>query len=204
MVASLSTYYPNANQEERIDLNILRLLSKAPTIAALSYKKSIGQPFIYPRNDLSYTENFLHMMFAVPAEPYVCPVRRPGAQPALDPPRRSRAELQHLDRAHGGQQPGQPLRLDRGRHQRALGPAPRWRQPEGHRDAGDDPRTAATTRSTSTWPRTRSSGFRLMGFGHRVYKNFDPRARSSRSADDVLAELGVDDPCSRSPRTSSR
>ncbi|MEM7587991.1 MAG: citrate/2-methylcitrate synthase, partial [Acidobacteriota bacterium] len=70
MVTSLATYYPNAHQEDRIDLNIVRLLSKATTIASLSYKKSIGQPFIYPRNDLSYTENFLHMMFAVPAEPY--------------------------------------------------------------------------------------------------------------------------------------
>ena len=67
MVASLSTYYPD---DQDLDLNIVRLLAKAKTIAAFSYKKSIGQPFMYPLNHLSYTENFLHMMFAVPAEPY--------------------------------------------------------------------------------------------------------------------------------------
>src|SRR5678815_825071 len=66
LVAALSSYYRN----EEVDLNIIRLLSKAKTIAAFSYKKSIGQPFIYPRNDLSYTQQFLHMMFAVPSEPY--------------------------------------------------------------------------------------------------------------------------------------
>src|SRR4029078_8489242 len=69
MVASLSAYYPEAEGGDE-PTNIVRLLSKARTIAAFSYKKSIGQPFMYPRNDLSYTENFLHMMFAVPAEPY--------------------------------------------------------------------------------------------------------------------------------------
>ena len=67
MVASLSAYYPE--RRRACDLNIVRLLAKAATIAAFSYKKSIGQPFIYPRNDLSYCANFLHMMFAVPAEP---------------------------------------------------------------------------------------------------------------------------------------
>ncbi|MGZ8869188.1 MAG: citrate/2-methylcitrate synthase, partial [Thermoanaerobaculia bacterium] len=68
MVASLSAYYPDTEVRET---NILRLLAKLPTIAAFSYKKSAGQPFIYPRNDLSYTQNFLHMMFAVPSEPYL-------------------------------------------------------------------------------------------------------------------------------------
>ena len=70
MVASLSAYYPDSHREEDIDLDIIRLLSKAKTIAAFSHKKSVGQPFIYPRNDLSYCANFLRMMFAVPAEPY--------------------------------------------------------------------------------------------------------------------------------------
>ena len=75
MVASLSAYY--GRPEEDPELNIVRLLAKTNTLAAFSYKKSIGQPFVYPRNDLSYTENFLHMMFAVPSEPYTVP-------PALD------------------------------------------------------------------------------------------------------------------------
>src|SRR6185295_8326564 len=69
MVASLSSYYPDDGKSVDLDLNIARLIAKAPTIAAYSYKKNIGQPFIYPRNDLSYCESFLQMMFAVPAEP---------------------------------------------------------------------------------------------------------------------------------------
>ena len=70
MGVSLSAYYPDLMDEEIIDLNIIRLLAKFKTIAAFAYKKSIGQPYIYPRNDLSYTEDFMHMMFAVPSEPY--------------------------------------------------------------------------------------------------------------------------------------
>jgi citrate synthase len=73
MIASLSAFYPRATTDEDRELNIIRLIAKASTIAAFSYKKSVGQPFIYPRNDLTYTENFLHMMFAIPAEPYVVP-----------------------------------------------------------------------------------------------------------------------------------
>jgi citrate synthase len=72
MVASLSTYYPRSEEEED-DLNIIRLLAKVGTIAAFSHKKSIGHPFVYPRNDLSYTQNFLHMMSAIPVEPYEVP-----------------------------------------------------------------------------------------------------------------------------------
>src|SRR5438045_1628758 len=73
MVTSLSSYYPyalNAKSDEYRDITIARLMGKLPTIAAFSYKKNIGHPFIYPRNDLDYCANFLHMMFAVPAEPY--------------------------------------------------------------------------------------------------------------------------------------
>ena len=71
IVASLSAYYPSGNSDEEVNQNIIRLLAKLNTIAAFSFKKSIGQPYIYPRNDLSYAENFLHMMFATPAEDYV-------------------------------------------------------------------------------------------------------------------------------------
>ncbi|MEE8368543.1 MAG: citrate/2-methylcitrate synthase, partial [Thermoanaerobaculia bacterium] len=70
MVAALSAYYRDTRTDEDVNLNIVRLLAKAATIAAFSYKKSIGQPFVYPRNDLSYTQNFIHMMFAVPSEPF--------------------------------------------------------------------------------------------------------------------------------------
>src|SRR6185436_17311806 len=78
MVASLSAYYP---EDVDVDLNISRLVAKVATIAACCYKKKVGQPFVYPRNDLSYCANFLHMMFAVPAEPYKV---RPVVERALD------------------------------------------------------------------------------------------------------------------------
>ncbi len=129
MVLSLSSFYPEAldvkNTHEQ-EATIARLLSKMRTIAAFSYKKSIGQPFVYPKNNLSYCANFLNMMFSVPGGA----VRdrrgnRQGPEPAADPARRPRAELQHLDGAPGGQLAGQPVRVDLGRHLRAVGPAAR-------------------------------------------------------------------------------
>jgi citrate synthase len=196
MVTSLATYYPNAHQENRIDLNILRLVSKAPTIAALSYKKSIGQPFIYPRNDLSYTENFLHMMFAVPAEPYTV---NPVVERALN-----LLLILHADheqncststvRMVGSSQANLYVSI-------AAGISALWGPLHGganqkviemlnmiHED-GDD------YQKYVDMAKDKSSGFRLMGFGHRVYKNFDPRAKIlKQAADDVLDDLGVDDP----------
>lgn len=196
MVSSLSSYYPETADDEDVDLNIVRLLAKTKTIAAFSYKKSIGQPFIYPRNDLSYTQNFLHMMFAVPAEPYEVPkvvdqalnlllilhadheqncststVRMVGS---------SRANLFVAIAAginalwgplHGGANQKviemlKMIRADGGDYKKYVNKA---------KDSNDD--------------------FRLMGFGHRVYKNYDPRARLLKdSADHVLDDLGVDDP----------
>ncbi len=196
MVTSLATYYPNAMQEDRIDLNILRLLSKATTIASLSYKKSIGQPFIYPRNDLSYTENFLHMMFAVPAEPYeINPVRERALNLLL---------ILHADheqncststvRMVGSSQANLYASI-------AAGISALWGPLHGganqkviemlqmiHED-GDN------YQKYVDMAKDKSSGFRLMGFGHRVYKNFDPRARIlKKAADEVLEDLGVNDP----------
>ena len=182
MVCSLSSFYPEAldvTNTEELDITIARLLSKVRTIAAYSYKKSIGQPFVYPQNSLSYCANFLNMMFSVPAEPYEIDEEVVKALNLLPhPARRPRAELLDVDRAPRGQLAGEPVRLDRGRHLRALGPAPRRRQPGSRRDArGTSRPTAATSRSSSSWRRTRTRGFRLMGFGHRVYKNYDPRAQ---------------------------
>ena len=196
MVTSLATYYPNAHQDERIDLNILRLVAKAPTIAALSYKKSIGQPFIYPRNDLSYTENFLHMMFAVPAEPYTV---NPVVERALN-----LLLILHADheqncststvRMVGSSRANLYVSI-------AAGISALWGPLHGganqkviemlkmiHED-GDN------YQKYVDMAKDKSSGFRLMGFGHRVYKNFDPRAKIlKQAADDVLDDLGVDDP----------
>ncbi len=196
MVTSLSTYYSNVDREDRIDLNILRLLSKAPTIAALSYKKAIGQPFIYPRNDLSYTENFLHMMFAVPAEPYQM---NPVVERALN-----LLLILHADheqncststvRMVGSSRANLYVSI-------AAGISALWGPLHGganqkviemlkmiHEDGDNYQKYVDKAKD-------KSSGFRLMGFGHRVYKNLDPRARIvKKAADAVLENLGVDDP----------
>ena len=195
MVASLSAYYPDG-QDGDLDLNIARLLAKAPTIAAFSYKKSIGQPFMYPRNDLSYCSRFLHMMFAVPAEPY-------NVRPVLD---RALNLLLILHADHEQNCSTSTVRMV-GSSQANLfasisaGICALWGPLHGGanqeviemleriRDDGGD------YKKFVDMAKDKNSGFRLMGFGHRVYKNFDPRARIlKKMADDVLAELGVNDP----------
>ncbi len=196
MVASLSAYYPDGTKSVDLDLNIARLLAKAPTIAAFSYKKSIGQPFMYPRNDLAYGSRFLNMMFAVPAEPH-------SVRPVLD---RALNLLLILHADHEQNCSTSTVRMV-GSSQANLfasisaGICALWgplhgganqaviEMLEGIRDDGGD------YKKYVDMAKDKNSGFRLMGFGHRVYKNFDPRARIlKRMADDVLAELGVNDP----------
>jgi citrate synthase len=196
MVGAVSTYYPSADSDEGLNLNIIRLLAKTSTIAAFSYKKSIGQPFVYPRNDLSYTENFLHMMFAVPSEIYEVP-------PVLD---RALNLLLILHADHEQNCSTSTVRmvgsseatlfasisagisalsgpLHGGANQKVIEMLERIRQ-----DGGD-------YQKYMDMAKDKSSGFRLMGFGHRVYKNFDPRATLLKeAADEVLEQLGVDDP----------
>ena len=194
MVASLSAYY--GKPEEDADLNIARLLAKTSTLAAFSYKKSIGQPFVYPRNDLSYTENFLHMMFAVPSEPYQVPAVLNRALNLL--------LILHAD--HEQNCSTSSVRMV-GSSQTNLfaavsaGICALWGPLHGGanqeviqmlkmiRDDGGN------FRKYVDMAKDKKSGFRLMGFGHRVYKNFDPRARIlKKAADDVLAEMGLADP----------
>lgn len=196
MVSVLSSYYPRAQSDDDVDLNIVRLLAKAKTIAAFSYKKSIGQPFVYPNNHLSYTQNFLKMMFEVPAEPYevsevlddalnlllilhadheqncsTSTVRMVGSSEANLFASISAGINALWGPLHGGanQKVIEMLQLiqdDGGNYQKYVNLA-----------------------------KDKTSSFRLMGFGHRVYKNYDPRARILKSATDrVLDELGVDDP----------
>jgi citrate synthase len=196
MVAALSTYYRDTTTEADINRNIIRLIAKVSTIAAFSYKKSVGQPFVYPRNDLSYTENFLYMMFSVPTEPYEVPavvdsalnlllilhadheqncststVRMVGSSEANLFASISAGISALSGPLHGGANQKviemlELIRKDGGNYQKYM-------------DMAKD----------------KESGFRLMGFGHRVYKNYDPRAQLLRkSADQVLSELGVDDP----------
>jgi citrate synthase len=196
MLASLSAFYPWSGDEDEVDLNIIRLLAKAKTIAAFSYKKSVGQPFVYPRNDLSYTENFLHMMFAVPAEPYI-------VSPVLD---NALNLLLILHADHEQNCSTSSVRMVGSSQSNlfaaiAAGVNALWGPLHGGanqkviemlrtiRDEGGD------YRKFVDMAKDKNSPFRLMGFGHRVYKNFDPRARILKTAaDDVLRELGIDDP----------
>ena len=196
MVASLSAYYPRTEGDENVDLNIIRLLSKVRTIAAFSYKKSIGQPFMYPLNELSYTQNFLHMMFAVPAEPYRVP-------PVLD---RALNLLLILHADHEQNCSTSTVRMVGSSQANlfasiAAGICALWGPRHGganqkviemlqriRNDGGDYEKYVRLAKD-------KDSDFRLMGFGHRVYKNFDPRAKIlKRAADQVLGRLGIRDP----------
>jgi citrate synthase len=196
MLTSLSTYYDESDDPDVIDLNIIRLLAKAKTLAAFSYKKSIGQPYIYPRNDLSYTADFLHMMFAVPAEQYQVP-------DVLD---RALNLLLILHADHEQNCSTSTVRMV-GSSRASLfasigaGVCALWGPLHGganqeviemlemiQADGGD-------YQKYMNMAKDKSSNFRLMGFGHRVYKNFDPRAKILKAAaDDVLNALGVSDP----------
>ena len=197
MVVSLSAYYPDSEGKRADDdLTIARLLSKAATIAAFSYKKNIGQPFIYPCNKLSYCANLLHMMFAVPAEPYTV---RPVLERALN-----LLLILHADheqncststvRMVGSSQANLFASISAGicalwgplhggANQAVIEMLERIRE-----DGGDYKKYVAMAKD-------KSANFRLMGFGHRVYKNFDPRAKIlKQTVDEVLAEIGVNDP----------
>jgi citrate synthase len=193
MVASLSAYYPdNSSREE----NIIRLLAKLPTIAAFSYKKSIGQPFMYPRNELTYTQNFLQMMFAVPCEPYVI-------NPVVD---RSLNLLLILHADHEQNCSTSTVRMVGSSRANlfssiSAGISALWGPLHGGANQevlemleeirNDGGGVAKFVRMA----KDKASHFKLMGFGHRVYKNFDPRATIlKRAADEVLTALGVSDP----------
>jgi citrate synthase len=196
MIASLSAYYPEHETPEEIDLNIIRVLAKAKTLAAFSYKKSIGQPFIYPRNDHSYLENFLHMMFAVPSEPYTI---EPEVRSALN-----KLLILHADHEQNCSTTTVRTVGSGGANLFAsisAGISALWGPLHGGANQAviemlqriqDD---GANYAKYVDLTKSKGSDFKLMGFGHRVYKNFDPRARILKeAADEVLAKLGVDDP----------
>jgi citrate synthase len=195
MVASLSTYYPVVEDKD-VDDNIIRLLAKTATIAAQAYKKSIGHPTVYPQNELTYCANFLNMMFSVPTEGYTVPpvfekslntllilhadheqncststVRLVGS---------SRANL-FASIAAGISALSGPLHG--GANQQVL---------EMLQLIADD---GSNYQKYVDFAKDKDHNFRLMGFGHRVYKNFDPRATILRKlSDEVLEEMGIDDP----------
>jgi citrate synthase len=197
--SALSTFYQDHYDPfdpADVEVSVYRLMAKLPTVAAFAYKKSIGQPYIYPRNELGYSENFLHMMFAVPAEPY-----------DVDPEVAKALELLlvlHAD--HEQNCSTSTVRLVGSSQANlfasiAAGITALWGPLHGGanqaviemlmriRDADGD------TASFITRAKDRDDPFRLMGFGHRVYKNYDPRARIIKeAADKVIAKLVGDDP----------
>ena len=199
MVAALSSYYPDALDVDNVtqrDITIARLMSKVRTIAAFAYKKSIGQPFVYPKNSLSYCENFLNMMFSVPAEEY-----------EIDPELVRVMNLLLILHADHEQNCSTSTVRVVGSSKANLfasisaGICALWGPLHGganqevlemleliHADGGDVGKYVKLAKE-------KASHFRLMGFGHRVYKNFDPRAKIIKAAaDKVLSKLGKKDP----------
>jgi len=199
MVASLSGYYTEASvsdQGDGFDMNAARLISKIRTLAAFSYKKSIGQPFIYPKDSLSYCGNFLHMMFAVPAREYE---PDPVVEEALNlllilhadhEQNCSTATVRTVASSHANLYASISAGilalwgpLHGGANQKVIEMLEAIRADGGNIQKFVDK------------AKDKDSGFRLMGFGHRVYKNFDPRAKVIKVAcDKVLNQLGIDDP----------
>jgi citrate synthase len=169
-----------------------RLIAKIPTIAAQAYKYSVGQPFIYPRNDLGYAENFLHMMFATPAEKYTV---SPTLARAMD-----RILILHADHEQNASTSTVRLAGSSGANPFACiaaGIASLWGPAHGGaneavlqmlQEIGDKKRIPEYIKKA----KDKDDSFRLMGFGHRVYKNFDPRSRVMQATcHEVLDELGV-------------
>jgi citrate synthase len=197
MVGSLSAYYPDCLEPAvNTETHITRALSKIRTLAAFSYKKTIGQPLMYPRNDLKYCANFLHMMFAVPAEPYE---PDPDVVRALD-------TLLILHADHEQNCSTSTVRLVGSSNANlyasvSAGICALWGPLHGganqqvmemlrevHASGVDYRQYMEDVKSGKT-------GRRLMGFGHRVYKNYDPRATIlKKMADKVLAKLNIEDP----------
>jgi citrate synthase len=198
VVSALSTFYQDSHNpfdERQRNLSTVRLLAKLPTIAAYAYKKSVGHPFVYPRNDLGYVENFLRMTFSVPAQEFELD---PIVVSALD-----KLLILHADheqncststvRLVGSSQANMFASISAGIN--ALwGPLHGGANQsvlemlEGIRDSGGD------VDSFIRKVKNKEDGVRLMGFGHRVYKNFDPRAKIIKAAaHDVLSALGKSD-----------
>ena len=196
VVGALSAFYHDSldiNDAEHRRVAAFRLIAKMPTIVAMAYKYSIGQPFIYPRNDLSYTANFMRMMFAVPAEEYKV---NEVLVRALD-----RIFILHADHEQNASTSTVRLSGSSGANPFACiaaGIACLWGPAHGGaneaclemlEEIGDVSKVGEFIKKV----KDKSSGVRLMGFGHRVYKNYDPRAKLMReTCREVLGELGLE------------
>jgi citrate synthase len=198
VVGALSAFYHDSTDITDPKQRMIashRLIAKMPTIAAMAYKYSIGQPFVYPKNDLSYTGNFLRMTFGVPAEEYIV---NPVVERAM-----RRIFILHADHEQNASTSTVRLAGSSGANPFACiaaGIACLW----GPAHGGANEAALNMLREIGTPDRIpefiarakdKDDPFRLMGFGHRVYKNFDPRAKVMKAtAEEVLAELGVTDP----------
>jgi len=196
VVGAMSAFYHDStdiNDPHQREVASFRLIAKMPTIAAMAYKYTIGQPFIYPRNDLDYASNFLRMCFAVPAEDYVVD---PILSRAMD-----RIFTLHADHEQNASTSTVRLASSSGANPFACiaaGIACLW----GPAHGGANQACLEMLKEIGTPDRIpefiarakdKNDPFRLMGFGHRVYKNFDPRATvMKQSADEVLELMGVE------------
>ena len=199
VVSALSTFYQDSldpHDPEEVEISIHRLIAKLPTIAAYSYKKSFGQPFIYPHNSLNYCENFLHMMFSVPSEKYVAD---PDFVKALN-----LLLIVHAD--HEQNCSTSTVRMVGSSDANlfasiSAGICALWGPLHGGaneacvnmlKQIADD---GGNVKKYVDMAKDKSSNFRLMGFGHRVYKNYDPRAKIIKAASDILLKkLNLSDP----------
>jgi citrate synthase len=196
VVGALSAFYHDSlditNPRHR-EISAFRLVAKMPTLAAMTYKHGIGQPFIFPRNDLSFAENFLHMMFATPAEEYKV---NPVLANAMD-----KIFLLHADHEQNASTSTVRLAGSSGANPFACiasGIAALWGPAHGGaneavlnmlEEIGDESHIDEYVARA----KDKNDPFRLMGFGHRVYKNYDPRATVMRKCcDEVLVELGLE------------
>ena len=197
-VASLSAFYHDTldlEDPEQRRLAAIRLLAKMPTLAAAAYRYSIGWPIRYPRNNLDYVDRFLHMMFEVPSEPLEL---NPVVAKALD-----LLFILHADHEQNASTSTVRLVGSTGANPYAsvaAGITALWGPAHGGANEAvlkmlEEIGDAKNVASAVAKAKDKESGFRLMGFGHRVYKNFDPRAKIIREmTHKVLGELGVDDP----------
>ncbi len=205
VVGALSAFYHDSldiKNEQHRRIAAFRLIAKMPTLAAMCYKYSLGQPFVYPQNKLGYAENFLHMMFSTPCEETTID---PVISKAMD-----RIFLLHADHEQNASTSAVRLTGSSGANPFACiaaGIAALWGPAHGGaneavlsmlQEIGDESRIDEFVARA----KDKNDPFRLMGFGHRVYKNFDPRAKVLReSADEVLAVRGIEsDPLLRIAR----
>ncbi|MBW8823938.1 MAG: citrate synthase [Xanthomonadales bacterium] len=198
MLGSMASFYHNNHDYEDPEqrrLAAIRLIAKVPTIAAMCHRHSIGWPVRYPRNNLEYVTRFLHMMFEVPSEPLQL---NPVAAKALD-----LLFILHADHEQNASTSTVRLVGSTGANPYACissGVAALWGPAHGGANEAvlkmlNEIGSPANVQSAVEKAKDKESGFRLMGFGHRVYKNFDPRAKIIREMTyKVLNELGVNDP----------